>query len=290
MPLAWCFPARVKLAVCIVQPSGYPHSEAFREVAQTLQAAAQTLGHDAVVTPQANLRGRTTIVLGPNLLARFPQPLPPTAILYNLEQAGDGPWFEPAVLQLFKKHAVWDYSERNARNLMAMGVPRPRVVPIGWHPVLERIKPAAREDIDVLFYGSTNPRRLRILEALSKAGARVEAAFGVYGAARDKLISRAKVVLNLHYFEAKVFEIVRVSYLLANGRAVVSERGAAPEEEKPFDGAVRFARYDELVEACLELVKKPAARRELGENGRSVMRARPAARYLKEALWASALA
>ena len=284
-----CFPAGVKLAVCIVSPPGYPHSEAFREVAQVLQAAAGALGHDAVLGGQTVLPGRRSIVLGPNLLARFPQPLPDDAILYNLEQAGDGPWFEPEVLSLFRRHAVWDYSERNAANLAAMGVPRPRVVPIGWHPVLERIGPA-EEDIDVLFYGSTNPRRLRVLAALREAGLRVEAAWNVYGAARDALIARSKLVLNVHYFEAKVFEIVRVSYLLANGRAVVSERGAAPEEEAPFAQAVRFADYDELVPACVELLRDGRERARLAQAGRAAMRSRPETEILEEALWASALA
>ncbi|MGZ6142713.1 MAG: glycosyltransferase family protein [Myxococcales bacterium] len=279
----------MKLAVCIVSPRGYPHSEAFREVAQALHAAAVALGHDAVLTDRADLPGRQTIVFGPNLLARFPQPLSPGAILYNLEQAGDGPWFEPAVLELFRKSPVWDYSERNAANLAAMGVPRPRVVPVGWDPVLERIAPSA-EDIDVLFYGSTNPRRLRVLEALQQAGARVEIAWNVYGSRRDELIARSRVVLNLHYFEAKVFEIVRVSYLLANGRAVVSERGAAPEEEAPFEEAVRFADYDGLVPACLDLLSNERERARLGEAGRRIMRARPETGILKEALWASALA
>jgi hypothetical protein len=279
----------VKLAVCIVSPAGFVHSEAFREVAETLQSAAVELGHDCVVTTRADLPDRQTIVLGPNLLARHPQPLADSAILYNLEQAGAHPWFEPAVLRLFGKHRVWDYSERNAAMLAALGLPKPLVVPIGWAPALERI-PQAAEDIDVLFYGSTNPRRLHVLDALRKAGARVEAVYGVYGAARDALIARSKLVLNLHFFEAKVFEIVRVSYLLANGRAVVSERGAAREEEAPFEEAVAFAEYDDLVRACLDLVERPDRRARLGLRARQVMRSRPAARILEEALWASALA
>ena len=129
-----------------------------------------------------------------------------------------------------------------------------------------------------------------MLDELRKAGARVEAVFGVYGAARDALIARSRVVLNIHFFEAKVFEIVRVSYLLGNGRAVVSERGAAPEEEAPFEEAVAFADYDGLTRACLDLLEHDRERARLSEAGRRVMRARPETLFLKEALWASALA
>jgi hypothetical protein len=248
------------------------------------------LGHDAIVTTRADLPDRQTIVLGPNLLARFSMPLAPGAILYNLEQAGPGPWFEPAVMALFRRMPVWDYGERNAANLAAMGVPQPRVVPIGWVPELERIVPAASPDIDVLFYGSWNERRAHVFDELRRAGARVEAVYGVYGAERDALIARSRVVLNVHFFEAKVFEIVRISYLLANGCAVVSERGAAPEDEAPFEEAVAFADYDGLARACLDLLERPAERARLSEAGRRIMRSRPETGFLKEALWASARA
>ena len=286
MPAPRCFPAGVKLAICIVSPPGYAHSETFREVALTLESAGRALGHDVAVTARGDLPDRRTIVLGSNLLSRHALPLSPGAILYNLEQAGS-PWFDEQTLGYFRTHPAWDYSERNARNLAEMGVPKPLVVPIGWAPELERIPPA-REDIDVLFYGSLNERRERVLDQLRKAGARVEAVFGVYGAQRDALIARSKMVLNLHYFESRVFEIVRVSYLLANGRAVVSERGAAPEEEAPFAEAVAFADYDGVARACLGLLERAQERARLAEAGRRLMRGRPQAAFLKEALaWAS---
>jgi hypothetical protein len=273
----------MKLAICIVSPAGFVHSEAFREVAETLQAAAAALGHDCVLTSRSDLPGRKTIVLGPNLLARNPQPVTPGAILYNLEQAEPSVWFEPRVLDLFRAHPLWDYSERNADNLAAMGVPRPRVVPIGWDSCLERIWPEP-EDIDVLFYGSLNPRRMKVIEAIRREGARVETVFGVFGRKRDALIARSRVVLNMHFFESKVFEIVRVSYLLANGRAVVSERGAAPEEEAPYEKGVRFAAYEEIPRACVELLQNPVERAKLGAAGRKILRARPAKEILQHAL------
>lgn len=262
----------MKLAVCTVSPDGYPHSEAFREVSDALLSASRALGHDAIATTDPSLSDRQLVVLGPNLLGD--QPVAPGAILYNLEQAGPGPWFEPRVLQLFRAHPVWDYSEHNARELAAMGVPRPQVVPVGWAPELARIAPA-EEDIDVLFYGSLNERRLRVLDELRAQGARVETLFGVYGAGRDAFIARSRVVLNVHYFEARVFEIVRVSYLLGNGRAVVSERGAAADEEAPFEECVAFAPYEELTARCLQLLDAPAERARLGAAGVECMRARP---------------
>ena len=276
----------MKLAICIVATPGYVHSEAFREMSDALLAAARELGHDAVATQDAALADRQLVVLGPNLLARFPQPVAEGAILYNLEQAGPGPWFDEPVLQLFRTHPLWDFSEHNARALEQLGVPRPRVVPVGWSHVLQRI-PQREPDIDVLFYGSLNDRRLQIIDELRSAGARVEAVFGVYGAERDALIARSRLVLNVHYFEAKIFELVRVSYLLGNGRAVVSERGASLQEEAPFEDCVAFCSYGDLTRRCLELLQHPAERARLGAAGRRIMASRPAARFLAEALSAS---
>ncbi len=161
-----------------------------------------------------------------------------------------------------------------------MGVPRPTVVPIGWVPQLTRIQ-AAEEDIDVLFYGSLNERRRAVLEELRRRGARVHVAFGVYGAQRDSLVARSRIVLNVHYYQAKVFEIVRVSYLLANRRAVVSERGRDPREEAEFEHGVAFAPYDGLVDRCLALLADDEERRRLAKAGFRVMSARRETEYLK---------
>ncbi|HYG67911.1 MAG TPA: hypothetical protein VD838_09635 [Anaeromyxobacteraceae bacterium] len=272
-------------SVVIVQPPGYAHSGAFLEVGETLAHALRRLGHDAILTADPAIPGRRPIVLGSNLLEAHPVPLPDDAILYNLEQIDPGSsWLRPALLERFRRHEVWDYSARNAARYPELGLRPPRVVPIGWVPELTRIRPAPREDLDVLFYGSVNDRRARVLEALRARGLRVHAAFGVYGAARDALVARAKVVLNVHYYEAKVFEIVRVSYLLANGRCVVSERGADPAEERAFEAGVAFAPYDGLAERCAALVASPAERACVAAEGLRVMTSRPATAAVAAAL------
>lgn len=189
----------------------------------------------------------------------------------------------PALVDLFRRHQVWDYSQANAARYPELGLAPPRVVPIGWVPELSRIEPAA-EEIDVLFYGSMNERRRAILEALTARGLRVHVAFGVYGEARDRLVARSRIVLNIHFYEAKVFEIVRVSYLLANRCCVVSERGAEPSEEREFEGAVAFADSQELVGTCVRLCADPDARRQLREQGLRAMAARDLRIILAEAL------
>ncbi|ABC82300.1 hypothetical protein [Anaeromyxobacter dehalogenans] len=273
-----------RYAVSVVSPPGYVHSAAFHEVAETLHAALGALGHDAVLTGDTAPRGRRPIVLGANLLPHVRQPLARDAVLYNLEQVDPAsPWLTGPVRALLAAHEVWDYSPRNAARYAMFGLPPPRVVPIGYVPGLRRIAPAP-EEVDVLFYGSMNPRRARVIDALRARGLAVEVAFGLYGAARDARIARARVVLNVHFYEAKVFEIVRVSYLLANRRCVVSERGADPEEERTLEAGVAFAEYGGLADACEALVRDPAARARVAEAGFRLMSARDEVAILRAAL------
>jgi hypothetical protein len=274
----------VQFAVAVVSPPGYVHSEAFREVAQALHHALLALGHDSVLTNRLDHEERHTIVLGSNVLAACELEPPKKPILYNLEQVYDGsPWMTPALLALFRRYPVWDYSQANIERLAAWQVPRLTHVPIGYVPELTRIV-SAPEDIDVLFYGCYHMRRRAVLDDLRARGLRVGWLVGVYGVSRDAWIARSKIVINMHLHEAQIFELVRVSYLLANRRAVVSERGAYPTEECDLESGIAFAAYDELVDRCVELLGDERARRDLGERGYQAFSARSQATILRRAL------
>jgi hypothetical protein len=274
----------MQFAVAVVAPASYVHSQAFREVAEALHYGLRALGHGSLLTTRLDYDDRHTIVLGSNVLASFGWDPPKKPILYNLEQVDDSsPWMTPAQLTLFRRHPVWDYSRANIEQLTARGVSGLTHVPIGYVPQLTRIVPAA-EDIDVLFYGLYSKRRQAVLDALRARGFRVEQLFGVYGAARDALIARSKIVINMHVYEAKVLEIVRISYLLANRRAVVSEPGRDPTEESDLAPGIAFAAYDELVDRCTELLRDERARRELAERGYDLFSVRSQSAILHDAL------
>jgi len=277
--------APVKFAVTLVAPPGYPHSAAFLEVAETLHRALTALGHDSLLTTEGRLTGRQHIVLGSNLLPHVPLPLADDAILYNLEQVQVGsPWFRPELVDLFRRYTLWDYSRRNVEALEPLGVKVARVVPIGYVPELTRIQHAADPDLDVLFFGALNPRRIAVIEGLRAAGLRAAAVFGVYGPERDALIARSRVVLNVHFYEAKVLEMVRLSYLLANRCCVLSEASADREEDDALAEGVAFAAYDELVARARELVADGALRARIAQRGLELIRERPAVEYLRAAL------
>ncbi len=285
------YPAHTRFAVAVVSDLAARTSESFREVAEGLHYALLALGHDSVLTNRLDLDERCTIVLSPYLLAHYGLKPPRNPILYNLEQVDSSVAaarrVTPALLALVRRYPVWDYSQANIERLAAWQIPRPTHVPIGFVPELTRIAPAP-EDVDVLFYGWISERRRVVLDKLRARGLRVEALQGVYGASRDAWIARSKIVLNIHHYDAKVFEIARVSYLLDNKRAVVSERSSDPTEERDLKSGVAFAEYDELVDRCVELLGDERARHELAERGYQAFSARSQAEILRRALSADA--
>jgi hypothetical protein len=271
-------------SIWIVSPPGYLHSRCFEEVALALGEAFAELGHTApIVTDPAAIEG-TAVVLGANLLPHMPQPLPERLILYNLEQVQPGsPWFDQAYIDLLRRYPVWDYSNRNIAALAALGVTA-SLCGIGYSPGLTRVPHAMVQDIDIAFIGSMGERRSVALEAMRRQGFKVFAGVGLYGAERDAIFSRAKIVLNLHYYEAQVFEIVRVSYLLANRLCVVSEVGLDQELEAPFRQGLAFVQYRDLLAVCHHLLQRPEERRRLANAGFEAFKARPQAAMLKAAL------
>ncbi len=278
----------MRFAVATLAAPGYDHSAIFLEVAESLDSGLREIGHDSVLTSRLDLDDRYTIVLQPHLLASYGLQPPRKAILYNLEPLAQPDhlvrWLMPDLLDLFRRYPVWDYSHANIEWLTTREpVPQPSYVPIGYVPQLTRIAPAP-EDIDVLFYGSVSDRRQAILDRLRARGFRVEALFGAYGGIRDARIARSKIVLNVHSYPAQPFQIVRISYLLANQRAVVSESRTDPSEEHDLEAGIAFADYDDLVDRCAELLGDDHARRELAERGFTAFAARSQADILRATL------
>lgn len=245
----------MKYNVTIVRPAGFHHSSGFREVADSVSWVLGNLGYECGVTENWVSRDKDTVnvVFGAELLAPTAK-LPEGTVIYNLEQPGH-PQMEK-VRALARGCTVWDYSKRNVAEWKKLGQDV-RHVPIGYTPNLTRIPKGRAKDIDVLFYGWVTPRREKVLKDLEAAGLRVVTLNGVYGGGRDSLISRAKVVLNVHHDGRELFEIVRVSYLLANGKCVVSEVSA--DDDEYSDLPIQRAPYEGLIDACRSPLAPEAA-------------------------------
>jgi hypothetical protein len=263
----------------------------YKEVIETVAWGLEQLGHQVTYEVNKFVTGATNIVFGAQVvpIAVLKQ-LPKGTIIYNLEQIRAlqvdqmrEQYFLFARTDDFK---LWDYTHANLATWQALGRHNIKIVPVGYAPILSRIPKASHQDIDVLIYGLTSERRLQLFDALARLGLTTVFVSGLYGPARDDLISRARIVLNINmYTRSKVFEIVRVSYLLANKKAVVADLAMDTSIDDDIRTAVHCAAsWQELPGACINLVESESDRVRLEESGFSVICRRNIESILKAAL------
>lgn len=221
---------KYNVAIC----SDSPHTEAFFEVAESVVWALQQLGHEVTFGGTSALPADARNILF-GMRPGSVSTLPTDTIIYNGEQVNkDGMW--PSLVESYKRLVlsgctIWDYSAANAKRYSEWGLVVPKVVRPGYCPTLDdgRFQEVPKTH-DVVFFGSTNERRNKILAAIEAEGFTVlRVPFGVYGAERDALVAKARLCVNIHYYESAIFEAVRCAYLAQCGVPVISESSVAGE-------------------------------------------------------------
>ncbi len=264
----------------------------YKEVIETVAWGLEQLGHQASYALNQSVRDATNIVFGAQVMPIAAlKRLPEGTIIYNFEQmreitAAAQIRAETRYYAQVPHFQVWDYTPANLPSWRTLGRYRVKIVPVGYAPILTRIPKAPRQDIDVLIYGMSGERRLQTFHGLSQRGLSTVFVSGLYGAARDELISRAKIVLNVNlYPQTRIFEIVRVSYLLANRKAVVADLDADTSIDDDIRPAVRLASsLQEFLSLCDSLANNERERTKLEELGFSCISRRDIRDILKGAL------
>jgi hypothetical protein len=260
-----------RFTIGVAQLGTNTHSQCFVEVAKALAEALRRNGHE-VVDFGPN-QGRLIFMgLNSGVPVESDNAIPKDAIFFNTEQVGSAVGVEKLMtnLEVWRSRGttIWDYAKSNIVALEAAGMQNVVHCPIGYIDTMSTfaspLSSAAdtlAQDIDVLFYGSVNPRRLEILDALDKTGLNVVRLFGSYGTERDDMIKRTKIVLNSHFYARPIFEIFRVSHLLANAKCVVTEDGGCDDELETFaKQACVYVPREKIVDACVSYAKSPNAR------------------------------
>ncbi len=233
----------------------YPHTQAFDTIALCLRESIRELGFESniVTIPERS------IVLGAHLVNEVPE----GSIIYNLEQITSGsPLVNDNYIKMLKNNKVWDYSKRNIIELRKLGVNATHM-PVGYHPSLTKIKNLP-QNYSCLFYGSINQRRGEIFESIS---AHLRWGSNIYGEQLDYAIARSKIILNCHFYETKLFEIVRCSYLMANKKFILSEPGLDTDLEEPFRDGIAFHEKEEWPGMCKYYLANPSVREKIAQKG-----------------------
>ena len=80
-----------------------------------------------------------------------------------------------------------------------------------------------KKEIDVLFIGSLNHRRDKILKELSKKNIKLEVISNKFGNELHSYIKKSKVIINIHIDKDSIFEIFRIHEILPYNTHIISE-------------------------------------------------------------------
>jgi hypothetical protein len=254
-----------KINICIIKPKDYIHSYAFWELAELIYFSLIEIGFESRIVFNNVEPDIKNILIGCHLLdPKLIEKIPKSTIILNTEQIySDNTEWNENIFAWVTRFEVWDYSIRNIEKLKQIGVNRVKLFKIGYQKELARLDMTQKKDVDVLFYGAANDRRKKIIKNLLDTGLNVKALFGVYGKERDAWIERSKLVLNFHFYDSQIFEIVRVFYLLTNSVAVVGEVNESTSIDDMCKEGVHAVKYDDLVNGCIELVNNDSLRKRL---------------------------
>lgn len=258
------------------------------EVMASLKWGFEACGIDCSIHINRFDRHRTNIVFGWIIAAQMGSldEMPEDSILYNFEQFSERQLAGTGMAQLAQRFQVWDYSAANLPQWQACN-PRfaPFHAPVSYAPTLTRIADALEQDIDLLFIGSTGPARNGKLYDLSVDVNRPSLVVlqNIWGAQRDDFIGRSRLLLNLSGDSPslRIFEIVRVSYYLANRKAVVCEDRQDQFVEDDMKDRLLFAPTGQLASHCVRLLQDPTERQRWAEQGFEAFRRRDVREVIK---------
>jgi len=211
----------MKINVCLIQPPGYIHSLALLEAAEYVMYKLRAIGHQSELVKNRLIYDGFNIVFGAHIDAQQAEKYPSGTIIFNTEQLPENSaWTNEAYKKILSDNYVWDYSQTNLETIPHQNK---ALVNFLYEENLRRIPIKEEKEFDLVFYGSINERRKKIIESLVSKGLKIQTIFGLYGPERDVSLNKARAVLNLHFYDAQIFQQIRTFYPLINGIPVISE-------------------------------------------------------------------
>jgi hypothetical protein len=224
----------MNINLLILQPISYIHSLCFLDTARYLRHHLRKHGIEALIGKNRPEPDMLNIIFGAHL--GFPQQWINDfqCIIFNQEQIGiNGSVLPSDYISLLKNTHTIDYDRANLPGYTNINESKTDehlrlVLPLRHAPYLEsigKILPIDERPIDLLFFGSLNQERSRLIRRIEQSGIEV-AVFDhpIYGPERDDYVSQAKAVLNTPFYETNRFEQVRAFSALSIGTPVVSLR------------------------------------------------------------------
>jgi len=174
-------------------------------------------------------------------------------------------------VQWLRKWLVVDYHSANVAWLQRANGEAQQVLQLPLVPGPSVVHPAPDTDaksVDVLFFGSPSPRRERIIGRLREAGITVETVAGAYAHELAPALRRARLVVNVHFYDTGLFPVTRILQPVANHIPIVCETSVFSDGADWSASGILFADYDAIAAACIVLLKSDREMRERAQRAR----------------------
>ncbi len=195
-------------------------------------------------TPKGGYSNKLHIVICPQMF----ETLPDHYLAFQMEQSVSSRWFTDQYFQRLDRAAhIFDYSITNIAFLQEHQIPFKQLhyMPIGLLPSLNP-SPTQDFEYDVAFYGDPNCERRKLFLEKLREKFSVKVISEVFGDELHALLKKAKIVVNIHYYENALLETTRIYECLSLNKLVVSEQGSDQDEHTELNGIVDFVKIGDV--------------------------------------------
>lgn len=176
--------------------------------------------------PQKGYSKQLHIVICPQMFAKLPE----RYIAFQMEQSVSSRWFTKDYFQRLKNaRFVFDYAVPNLQFLQDNGIEFRKLfyLPVG---LLENSQENQSEsdsnfEYDIAFYGDINCERRQLFLKKLQEKFSVKIISEVFGDELYQLLNKAKMVVNIHYYENALLETTRICECLSLNKLIISEAG-----------------------------------------------------------------
>lgn len=193
--------------------------------------------------PRNGFADNLHFIIAPQIFKKLPR----LYITIQMEQSVSSRWFNKSYFKILNKSCmIVDYSLQNISYLLDSGIPLQKLyyVPISYFPDYSNYIAlpinTQNEIYDVVFYGDiNNDRRVHFINAI-KSRYNLKILNEVYGNELLLEVSKAKIVINIHYYENALLETTRIYECLSIDKLIISETSSDIDNHSNLQNIVDF--------------------------------------------------
>lgn len=225
-------------------------------IAQLLSQSLKKIDVDSEIIFDMPIDGYSDkwhIVICPQIF----QQLPEHYLAFQMEQSVSSRWFTDEYFERLRgAEYIFDYSMQNIHFLHQNGFPFSQVyyLPIGLLPYQDDSVLEENFEYDVVFYGTPHCERRQLFLSKLSEHFSVKIVSEVFGDELYEVLKKAKVIVNIHYYENALLETTRLYECLSLNRIVVSEMGSDQSEHNQLADLIDFTAVGNI-DAMVERVQ-----------------------------------